>query len=231
MTAWEAIKETPRRIGQAASSRPQLRSVPRPRREPMGPIAFAMLVIGILVAGMVGLLMLNTMLQNQAFEVRSAQRQARELGYRVSDLESQVTRANSPANLGRRAGELGMVPNPNAVFIDLRTGQITGKPTRVTGGEIPSLSTGSAPAVPPLDAKNPAVQPAATPSASPSASASAAPSASASTKASASGSPSAKASASAKPTAAAKPSASTKATASPTASKKASAAPSSKANG
>ncbi|MFP5417487.1 MAG: hypothetical protein ACLGHZ_11570 [Actinomycetes bacterium] len=152
MTAWEALKEAPRRFNQAASqARPTLRSIVSPPRR-ISPIPFAVLMVALLVGGMVLLLLLTTALQNQAFQVREAQRQANELGYRVSSLESRVTQLNSPASLGREAAALGMVPNPHAVFIDLETGTVIGKPTKVTGQEIPSLIVlPPAPETPPVE--------------------------------------------------------------------------------
>lgn len=139
MTAWETIRETPRRLGEAAAqARPQLRGIISPPRR-LSTLSFAVVVVGIMVAGMVGMLALATALQNQAFEVRAAQRTASELGYRASDLESQVNRAKAPESLGRRATELGMVPNPHAVFIDVRTGEVLGVPTPARGDEMPSL--------------------------------------------------------------------------------------------
>ncbi len=159
MTAWESLKDAPRRIGEAAQQRPQLRGLSRPPRR-VSTIPFAVMMVGLFIAGMVGLLLLNTQLQNQAFEVRAVQREANERGYRVSDLESQLTRAKAPAELGRRATELGMVPNPHSVFIDLASGKVVGTPTPARGDEIPSLKVlPPAPAVPPLDPNAPAVDP------------------------------------------------------------------------
>ena len=110
MSAWEILQAPLRKVGQLP--RPELRRVPIPaRRMPMVP--FAGLVIALLAIGMVGLLLLNTHLQDRAFEIRAAQRESTDLAHRVSDLESEVNRANSPANLAGRASELGMVPNPN----------------------------------------------------------------------------------------------------------------------
>ena len=136
MSAWEILQAPLRKVGQLP--RPELRRVPIPaRRMPMVP--FAGLVIALLAIGMVGLLLLNTHLQDRAVEIRAAQRESTDLAHRVSDLESEVNRANSPANLAGRASELGMVPNPNGVFIDLTSGKVIGVPKAVTGTEYPSL--------------------------------------------------------------------------------------------
>ena len=50
MTAWQTIRETPRRIGEAASqARPQLRGIISPPRR-LSPVTFAVLVVGIVVS-------------------------------------------------------------------------------------------------------------------------------------------------------------------------------------
>ena len=140
MTAWQTIREAPKRLGEAAAqARPQLRSITSPPRR-MAPATFAIVVVGLFVSGMVGMLLLTTLLQNQAFKLSAAERTASELSYRASDLEAQVNRAQAPAALGQRATELGMVPNPGAVFIDLGTGEVLGDPVPVRGDEIPSLT-------------------------------------------------------------------------------------------
>ncbi len=149
MTAWETIRETPRRLGEAAQqARPQLRAIISPPRR-VSSASFAILVGVILVGGMVGLLALTTLLQNQAFEVRAAQRAASELAYRSSDLEAQVNREKAPESLGRRATALGMVPNPHGVFIDMRSGEVLGEPIAVRGDEMPSLKVAPQPVVEP----------------------------------------------------------------------------------
>lgn len=155
MTAWEAIKQAPRKLGEVAA-RPQLVGITSPPRR-MSSLWFGITMVTILVGGLIGVLVLSTALQTREFELRAAQRTANELGYQVSDLESQVNRAKAPLQLGRRATDLGMVPNPHSVFIDLGTGQIKGEPVAANGGEIPSLRI-SPPA--PTPAPDAAVSPA-----------------------------------------------------------------------
>ena len=140
MTPLEALRSAPRRLQQMAKvpSRPLLRAIRTPARRLPG-LPFALLVVAIVVLGMIGLLTLTTTLQDQGFAVRGLQTRAAELSYRVSDLETQVHRAASPAEIAGRATELGMVPNPNGVFIDLATGRVVGEAKPVTGQEIPSL--------------------------------------------------------------------------------------------
>ena len=59
----------------AAGSRTGLRAVPRPRPR-LARMPFVLVLIGIVGLGMTGLLMLNTTLQNQAFQVGTLNRQA-----------------------------------------------------------------------------------------------------------------------------------------------------------
>lgn len=136
MTAWEVIRQAPARIPRP--TRPRLRLLKRPARR-MGAVPFAVFVLLLLVAGLVGLLTLSIHIQDQAFALRSRQQQASELLSRVSDLEAQLSAARSPANLASRATELGMVPNVSTAYIDLRTGKIVGEPRPVYTNEIQGL--------------------------------------------------------------------------------------------
>lgn len=118
--------------------RSRLKAVPRPP-ERMARIPFIAVLIAVFGVGMAGLLMLNTSLQNQAFEGRSLNRQANELVYGQAELESEISRRASPQELARRASALGMRPNPHPVFVVVPSGKVIGQPRRVTGREVPSL--------------------------------------------------------------------------------------------
>ncbi|MDO5635576.1 MAG: hypothetical protein Q4G34_12030, partial [Micrococcus sp.] len=158
MTAWETLREGPKRWSEAATqTRPRLRAITSPPRR-VSSLGFASVVVGLLVASMIGMLTLTTVLQNQEFELRAAQRAASELGYRASDLSAQVNRAKAPAVLGERASHLGMVPNPYPAFIHLADGSITGVPRPVSGKEMPYL-TGLAPEPPPAPPAIPVLPP------------------------------------------------------------------------
>lgn len=117
---------------------PKLRAVPKaPAR--MARIPFILVVMALFGMGMSGLLMLNTTLQNQAFEARTLNRQATELAYSQADLETQISRLAAPQELARRASQLGLRANPRPAFLELPSGKIVGKATPVTGNEMPSL--------------------------------------------------------------------------------------------
>jgi hypothetical protein len=124
--------------GPADETRPRLRPVPAGSgglaRRP-----FAVVLIALFGLGMTGLLMLNTTLQNQAFEARALSRHATELAHLQADLETQLDQVAAPQELARRASLLDMRPNPKPAFLVLPSGKVIGKPTPVTGREMTEL--------------------------------------------------------------------------------------------
>lgn len=117
--------------------RTPLRSVPSPAPR-MARFPFLLVLIGVFGLGMAGLLMLNTTLQNQAFDARTLNREATELAYAQADLENQLTVLGAPQELARRASGMGMRTNPYPALVVLPGGKVIGKPAPVRGGEIPS---------------------------------------------------------------------------------------------
>lgn len=88
--------------------------------------------------GMWGILVLNTMIQDQSASLVKMQIQARGLSYHEAALSTEVEKLRSSTNLAEQATELGMVPNPHPAFINVETGEITGAPYRVVGNELPN---------------------------------------------------------------------------------------------
>ena len=120
------------------TTRQSLRAVAEPAPR-LARFPFLLVLIGLFGMGMVGLLMLNTTLQSQAFESRTLNRQATELAYTQADLEYQLAALAAPQELARRASELGMRPNPFPAFLVLPSGKVVGKPIPVSGHEVPAL--------------------------------------------------------------------------------------------
>ncbi len=118
--------------------RPRLRAVPRAKPR-LARVPFILVLIAIFGAGMTGLLMLNTTLQNQAFEASTLNRQATELTYTRADLESQLDKVAAPQVLAQRATSLGLRANPHPAFLVLPKGKVVGKPQAVSGNEVPTL--------------------------------------------------------------------------------------------
>jgi len=115
-----------------------LKAVPEPRARLAG-FPFIAVLIAVFGLGMAGLLMLNTTLQNQAFEYRALKRQATVLAYDQATLQQQIDRLSAPSELARQASALGMRPNPAPPFLVIPDGKIIGKPKRVKGNEVPDL--------------------------------------------------------------------------------------------
>jgi hypothetical protein len=107
--------------GRPARARAGLRAVPpaalRPRRAP-----FVVLVLLLLGIGLVGLLVLNTGLQQASFELTDLERQTTLLRDRQAALAQEVARRAAPAALADRATSLGMVPNESPVFLRTEPG-------------------------------------------------------------------------------------------------------------
>jgi hypothetical protein len=116
----------------------RLRVVPTPPAR-LARFPFLLVLIGLFAVGMTGLLMLNTSLQNQAFQARSLDREATALAYQQAALESQLDELNAPAELARRASALGMRPDSQPAFLVLPGGKVIGEARRVSGRDAPEL--------------------------------------------------------------------------------------------
>lgn len=123
--------------GRVRQRRTQLKPVPG-RRNRMATTPFVLVVALVMAVGMVGLLLLTTAVQDQAFAVQSKQREATALASRVSSLQAQAANARSVSNLAELAQRLGMRPNPYGAGITL-DGRVVGRPSPVFGGEVPGI--------------------------------------------------------------------------------------------
>lgn len=133
LTGWPSEE-----AGTAGGPRARLRPVPAaPPRLARRP--FAIVLIAMFGIGMTGLLMLNTTLQNQAFESRSLTRQATQLAHVQVDLQTQLDAMAAAPELARRASDLGMRANPKPAFLVVPDGKVIGKEYRVKGNEMPGL--------------------------------------------------------------------------------------------
>ncbi|HSK25866.1 MAG TPA: hypothetical protein VK894_03045 [Jiangellales bacterium] len=95
--------------------------VGRPARTP-----FVVLVLLVLGAGLVGLLLLNTSLQQGSFHLDELERSTAELRDRQQALAREVAVREAPDNLARRAAALGMVPDPSPAYLRLPEGTVSG---------------------------------------------------------------------------------------------------------
>lgn len=122
---------------QPGSGRPRLGLVP-PTDARLGNRGFVIFLASLLVAGVIGLLLLNTFLQTQAIDADKLRQQAAAMSYREGELVTQVTEASSTGELTRKASKMGMRPNDNIAYVDVRTGEITGKAEPADGQARPA---------------------------------------------------------------------------------------------
>jgi hypothetical protein len=93
---------------------------------------FAVLVFGILAAGVVGLLVFNTHMQQQSFYATSLQRQADALVAEKQSLSMELERLRDPQRVAARAKRLGMVAPSVPAFIRLSDRTVVGDPVAAT---------------------------------------------------------------------------------------------------
>jgi hypothetical protein len=86
---------------------------------------FVLLVVGLLGGALVSLLLLNTVLAQDAFTLSELQRGNQQLSERKQALQEDINRENSPQALHAKAKALGMVDGKRPAFMDARTGQAT----------------------------------------------------------------------------------------------------------
>ncbi|MEU9046475.1 MULTISPECIES: cell division protein FtsL [unclassified Kitasatospora] len=88
-----------------------------------------MLVVVLLAAGLLGLLALNTALNEGSFELSRLQKQTTVATDEQQSLQHQIDQSSAPDALARRAAELGMVPAGGMAFLDVPNGgKVVGTP-------------------------------------------------------------------------------------------------------
>lgn len=123
------------RTGREPERRPRLRAIGKSSSQ-VSTVPFVVTLAAILALGMVGMLVLATALQDQAFAVQGKQHEANVLANRVSQLEAQVAEARSMRNLATHAQKLGMRANPYAALVRLSDGKVLGSARLVLGNEL-----------------------------------------------------------------------------------------------
>ncbi len=157
---------TPTTKGDTRRATP-LRLVPQ-RRSSAAKTPFVVVVVVLLVGGLLGLLLLNTLVAQDSFALHKLAASGKALEQREQDLSRQVQALQAPAALAARATALGMVPGGPPAFLQLPSGRVLGQP--MPGVAAPEASTTwtaprpvTPPAVKPAAVKPAAVRPAAQP--------------------------------------------------------------------
>jgi cell division protein FtsB len=94
---------------------------------------FVLLVLALLGGGLICLLVVNTTLGAGVFRISQLQSQGATLAREQQDLQGQIAGEEAPAQIARRAYQLGMRPEGQFNFVDLRTHRIDSS-SGVAGG-------------------------------------------------------------------------------------------------
>lgn len=106
-------------------TRPRLTVVAR-TRVPVRRAPFLALVLTLLAGGLLGLLLLNTVVAQQAFALHRLNGDIAALAPTEQQLQRSVADLQAPAALAARARALGMLPATTMLFIRLPDGAILG---------------------------------------------------------------------------------------------------------
>ncbi|MBZ4318722.1 FtsB family cell division protein [Streptomyces huiliensis] len=125
---------------------------------------FVLLVVVLLGSGLIGLLLLNSSLNQGSFELSRLQRKTTELTDRQQALQQEVDQLAAPDALERRARELGMVPGGSPAFLN-PDGTVNGVPAPAPEAGAAPADEGADPAAyqPPAPAPAPVPSPAPAP--------------------------------------------------------------------
>ena len=99
----------------AAKPAPEPVAVPRP--------AFVGGVVALVIAGIVGLLMLNTVINEDAYQLQELRGEASQLDQSEQTLNDELSNLNSPNNLEAAATRYGMVKPDKVTFLYLPEGE------------------------------------------------------------------------------------------------------------
>ena len=131
MSAAPGIERSSRALRRPAPAarRPALALVPASAAAPRGRTPFVVLVVTLLAAGLLGLLLLNTALAQDAFRLHTLKEDSRALADREQMLMRQVEAQRAPQALAEKAAALGMVPAGPPAFLRLPDGAVLGAET------------------------------------------------------------------------------------------------------
>lgn len=127
-------------VRRASSPTPrQLRVVAPPAADGGG--LFVALCIALLLAGFVGVLVLNTAMAKGSFTMKDLQHRSDELTDTQDDLRHALDAVSGPGPLAREARSLGMVPAQTAAFLRLSDGKVLGVASKARADERFSVVT------------------------------------------------------------------------------------------
>jgi len=127
---------------------PEIERAPRPQLFVLPEISWKITVsafwtiCGVLIfIGFAAQTMLQLQLSQGAFQEQQLIIDVRATKAQVDSLSAEVTSLGSPANLHRKANELGMVPMASAAFISVHDGAVFGRPEVAVAAPKPAAVT------------------------------------------------------------------------------------------
>ncbi|MGC4805789.1 hypothetical protein [Micromonospora sp. DT233] len=123
----ERVRPTP-----TPTPSPRLRVAPPPPVSvPRAP--FAALILVLVVGGVLGILLVNTKINENSFRLEKLQQQQAKLDVDQQQLEKQIADKKAPGNLTATARKLGMVESEQPAYIRLPDGRMIGVPQPANG--------------------------------------------------------------------------------------------------
>lgn len=122
-----------------AVRKPWVTSVPQPIEEPPAlPISlprapFLALMVGVVIVGVLGVLVLNTKINENSFRLNDLRATQAALDLQEQQLAQNLADLESPGNLRAAATRLGLVPAGTPAFISLPDGRVVGVPQPAAG--------------------------------------------------------------------------------------------------
>ena len=120
------------RLAENAVERARLTLVPRGRTRARR-MPFLVLVSLILLAGVVGLLVVNTSMQQVSFRATALEAQATSLRAEKQGLQMELDKLRDPQRVALEAQRAGMVPITHPAFLKLADGAVLGDAVPVSG--------------------------------------------------------------------------------------------------
>lgn len=104
---------------------------PLPIALPRAP--FLVLIVGLVILGVLGVLVLNTKINENSFRLNDLRATQAALDLQQQQLERDLANLESPGNLRAAAARLGLVPAGTPAFINLPDGRVVGVPQPASG--------------------------------------------------------------------------------------------------
>ncbi|WP_170323905.1 hypothetical protein [Cryptosporangium phraense] len=141
-------------------------SVPSGRSAASSRAPFVVLVLALAIGGLIGLVLLNTAVNENAFRIHDLDTRQEKLDKEEQRLQQALDGQESPQKLEERAKKMGLVPAGDPGFVKLPEGKVAGTPTPATAPPSPTPTPSTA-----GSSSSPGESPGGSPSGSPSSSA------------------------------------------------------------